>query len=318
MKHERITEEARQQAALYTLGLLTQHQAHCFELHLEECPVCRAEFGKLLLAVAQIGLAVKEEEPPRGFRERLEALIDSSRLPENIVGSPEETISKKEPGPEKKLAPPKKNEPEKSIFSASPGTPMSTAQPRSGKKAFVIHTIIYVIFAALAVFAFHTWQSIENENAWMQNRIESLNDNLADLRQQLELGLEDTERLEYFFKLFRNPFVRIARLKGPLSTPENTGVVFCDSLAGEIAVIGTFAPAPPEMVYQLWFTTPSGRTHIGMLPSDKTGNIFTAIKFNHSMSAFSGATAIVTLESENDLQIRTAPTEPWSASGRVE
>ncbi|MDR0843159.1 MAG: anti-sigma factor [Acidobacteriota bacterium] len=74
MKHERATEAVRQRASLYALGLLTQHEALSFELHLEECLVCRAELEKIEHAVAKIGLAVDEVEPPEQLRERLRAL----------------------------------------------------------------------------------------------------------------------------------------------------------------------------------------------------------------------------------------------------
>jgi hypothetical protein len=45
MRHERATEELRELAAFYALGSLTQHEAHSFEIHVQEgCPVCEAGF----------------------------------------------------------------------------------------------------------------------------------------------------------------------------------------------------------------------------------------------------------------------------------
>ena len=36
MKHERLTEEVQELAALYALGALTQHEARSFEIHLRD------------------------------------------------------------------------------------------------------------------------------------------------------------------------------------------------------------------------------------------------------------------------------------------
>ena len=81
MKHERATEEVRQQASLYALSLLTQNEARGFELHLEECTICRTELEKIEHAVAKIGLAAEETEPPPHLRERLLAILPPSSLP---------------------------------------------------------------------------------------------------------------------------------------------------------------------------------------------------------------------------------------------
>ena len=311
MKHERATEATRQQAALYALGLLTQHEAHCFELHLEECLTCRAEFAKLLLASAQIGLAIKEEAPPEGLRERLAARIDSPRRNKRLSGLPEKQESVKTIEPEKKPEPTKINAPI-SVYAPKPLAP-----PRSRKAAFVIQAIIYVLFAALGVYAFYYRQSVEKEKSELRVRIESSEDSLTDLRRQLELQRENADKLERFQEMFRTHSVRIARLNGQPST-NHTGAVLWDDLTDDITVIGAFDPAPAGKVYLLWFSTPSERIFVGPLPSDRNGRVLTVIKLNQNMNAATDVMAIVTLESENDSSARTTPTAPWIASGRVE
>ena len=296
MKHERATEEVRQQAALYALDLLTQHEARCFELHLEECSVCRVELDKLLLAAAQIGLAVKEEEPPYDFGERLAARIDWSPRAELLSEFSEE----------------KKSEPEKKNSSKS------ADRPRSRKTATVVHTIIYIFI--LAAFAFYAWQATVKERLRLQNHIESSNDDLADLRRQLDTQRENTEKLGNFLELFNKPSVRIARLTGQPATPNNTGAVFWDSLTDDITVVGVFTPTPAGEIYQLWFETSSGTTSVGLLPSDESGHIFTVTKLNQSVNAASsdtGIMAVVTLESESDSSERIEPEGSWIAIGRI-
>ena len=342
MKHENATEVTRQQTALYALGLLTQHEAHCFELHLEECHVCRTEFGRLLLAAAQIGLAVSEKEPPQGFRERLVERIDSSTQFGRPSDSPEENepeeneseTNEPEPEPEKnpmvaknpkfeknsrfKKNPrfEKNNEPEKSTFSNKTKAPAPT--PRSGKPVSAINAAIYVILAALAAFAFYSWQSAEKEKSQSQSRIESSKNDLDNMRRQFNEQQENTEKLEKIMEFIRKPSVRVARLKGQAPTPNNTGAVFWDELTGDIAVVGAFAPTEDGKFYQLWLTASSGTTPVEMLPSEWNGNIFTVTKIDQNIGAASGVTAIVTLESESDSATRKVPTRPWSASGRFD
>ena len=313
----------RHQAALYAIGLLTQHEAHCFELHLEECPVCRAELAKLLLASAQIGLAVKEESPPEGLRERLAARIDSPRRDQPLSDLPE----KHEPAPappsdepRKSTKPGEKPEPAKKTFSIPAVTPIQLEPPPRSRKAVIfIHAIMYAILAALGAYAFYLWQNVEQENFEFQSLIAAAEDNRADLTRQLESQRENAEELKKFQDMFHDPSMRVARLKDRPSSPDHTGAVLWNSLTGNITVIGTFNPAPAGMVYRLWFSAPSGRIFVGPLPSDRTGRILTVVKLNQdSLAASSNITAIVTLESESDVSTRTEPATPWIASGRVE
>ena len=314
MKHERATEEARQQTALYALGLLTQHEAHCFELHMEECDVCRAELARLLLASAQIGLAVSEQEPPEGFRERLAARIDLSPRLAPLSDLPK----KQEPAPPQTPEPRKIPEPAKIPSYVRFSTPVSIEQPRYGKKAFVINAIIYVLLAALAAFAFYSWRSAESEKLRLSDRVKTSLDDLADLRQRLSSPMGNTEGLEKFEEMLRKPSVRVAWLKGRPLMPHCTGVVLWDDLTGDITVIGAFDPAPDGKTYRLWLSDSSTSISACLLPSDKNGGVFTSLKLEEGIPATTGVTAIVTLESENDLLSHAAPELQWIASGQVE
>ena len=319
MKHERATEEMRHQAALYALGLLTQHEAHCFELHLEDCPVCRAELAKLLLASTQIGLAVNEENPPEGLRERLAARIDSSLRDNPLPVLPERQEAAPASPPAEPVKTPKpeaKPETAKKAISIATAAPIP---PRSRKAAVFIHAIMYAVIVALGVYAFYLWQNVEKEKFELQSRIEAAETSQADLLRQLESQRENVGKLERFQDMFHNPSVRVARLKGQASSPDHTGAVIWNNLTGDITVIGTLDPAPAGMVYRLWLSSPSEKISAGRLASDRNGRILTAVKFNHdSLAASSGVTAIVTLESEKDLSTRTEPATPWIASGKIE
>jgi hypothetical protein len=309
VKHERATEETRQQAALYALGLLAQHEAHCFERHMGDCPVCRTEFAKLLFASAQIGLAVKEERPADDLRKRLSARIDSSNRPRPLS----------DPQKHQFIPPGKNPEPlRKNPSVPAPKAPAPVAQPRSGKTAFIVNAIVYVLLAALAAFTFYLWRSAGQENIRLHNRMELSENEIADLLKRLDSQQENTAKLEKFKEMFDIPFLRVIPLEGQPAAPYSTGAVLWDSLAGDITVLGVFNPAPAGMVYRLWFSSAYEKISLGPLPSDKNGHIFTSIKLKQGMSADTSVMAIITLESSSDLAARVEPAEPWIAAGRAE
>ena len=372
MKHDRATELARQQVALYTLGLLTQHEAHCFELHLEECQVCRREFNRLLLAASQIGLAASEKEPPLGFRERLIERIDSSTRSELLSDPPKE----KEPALEKELELEKEPAPGKNTkfekisrfdnkieiekkfdsgkISKFKRNPLFEKKSELGKKVIPLQaiapepiesprpevikiaiSIVVVVFFAFAIYAWQTdWkppvkssiltnlyqslQSIWKGTPRVQSRLDMPRDEMADLRQQYNMQLENMDHLEKIVDLLRKPSIRIARLKGQPPWPHNTGVVFWDESAGSITVVGAFDPLPEGMYYHLWISTSSSMIPVGTLQSEWNGDTLGVLKFIRNVSANSTVTAIVTLESGSEILASSKPSEPWSASGRFE
>jgi hypothetical protein len=321
VRHERATEETRQQAALYTLGLLTQHEAHCFELHLEECFVCREEHVKQMSATAQIGLAIKEEKPPNDLSERLAERIDFYThtnyfpdLPQNHSSTPvyeSENSTDSEKVTEswrKNFYVPVYNPDQEELFSAD-------------RITFITHVAAYSILSILVILGIYIWFTSNQEKAQLHNRLEASEDGRAELKWQLDqLGpvLENAEKLGKFQEMLHKPSVRIARLKGQPSTPDDTGTVLWDSIDNNILVVGTFEPAPEGKVYHLWFSVSSERISVGPLQSDIFGSIFTSINLDRHISATSIITAIITLESDSDLSIRKEPAWPWSATGRLD
>lgn len=322
MRHERATEETRQQAALYTLGLLTQHEAHCFELHLDECFVCREEHAKQMSATAQIGLAIKEEKPPNGLSERLAERIDSSThtnyfpdLPQNHEPAAVLYESEKSIDSEKRTESWRKN------FYVPTYNPDQEESLRPDRTTFITHVVAYATLSILVILGIYIWLTSYQEKTELRHRLEASEDGRAELKwqlDQLEPVLENAEKLGKFQEMLHKPSVRIARLKGQPSTPDDTGTVLWDSIDNNILVVGTFEPAPEGKVYHLWFSVSSERISVGPLQSDIFGSIFTSINLDRHISATSIITAIITLESESDLSIRKEPAWPWSATGRLD
>ena len=77
MQHHSVNDELREQAALYSLGMLEPELSEIFERHVKTCEVCRAE----VRAFDEIGteLAVSAAtEPPAHLRDRVLAAIRDS------------------------------------------------------------------------------------------------------------------------------------------------------------------------------------------------------------------------------------------------
>jgi quercetin dioxygenase-like cupin family protein len=79
MKHNISQDEMRERAALYALGVLTQHEARAFEEHVAEgCGFCHSELEVFEQVVGAIALDAGEQEPSPDVRERLIASLNDA------------------------------------------------------------------------------------------------------------------------------------------------------------------------------------------------------------------------------------------------
>jgi quercetin dioxygenase-like cupin family protein len=70
-RHEAVTEEVRERASLYHLGLLEPSESAEFERHLAECQVCQAETRAFRETAAQLVFALPPSKPAPGIREQM-------------------------------------------------------------------------------------------------------------------------------------------------------------------------------------------------------------------------------------------------------
>ncbi len=90
MRHERVTDEIREQAALHALGLLDPEQARALERHLGSCPVCEAEVRALAGTAAALPLALPAAPPDPALRRKLlERAAPAPALPDHVVRAAE-------------------------------------------------------------------------------------------------------------------------------------------------------------------------------------------------------------------------------------
>src|SRR2546428_11132169 len=78
MSERHPTEENREQAVLYALGLLEAGEARAFGVHLEEgCAACESELRQFEHVVAQLGFSAEAVHPPAAVRAQLMSRIGS-------------------------------------------------------------------------------------------------------------------------------------------------------------------------------------------------------------------------------------------------
>ncbi|MGH6802202.1 MAG: hypothetical protein ACREC3_02395, partial [Methyloceanibacter sp.] len=76
MKHEHLTDESRETAALHALGILGQEEAQTFAEHLKEgCLLCAEELRVVEQVVSQLGYAAPSVQPRPEVRARLFARL---------------------------------------------------------------------------------------------------------------------------------------------------------------------------------------------------------------------------------------------------
>src|SRR5262245_24541744 len=79
-KHTTVTDEVRERASLYHLGLLEPSESAEFERHLTECEVCQSEARAFGETAAQMAFALPQSKPSPGLRKRLLRLA----IPANV------------------------------------------------------------------------------------------------------------------------------------------------------------------------------------------------------------------------------------------
>jgi len=298
LKHERVTEDVRELAALYALGSLTQNEALSFEMHLREgCTACKAELRRFERAVAGIGFSAEEIRAPENIREMLMARIERE---------PQSTEVPVLPAQGKKIEPPKP-----AISSPPSSASVLFRSPRkepSRSPGIYAALIILLIFLGAALYALH---SVRGTNTELEAKLAAANDDLSNLNILLDSQEEKTARLEQIASTVEKPETRIARLIEQTPAKPSLGALLWDTKQNHCLLLGSLPSPPPGKVYQLWFVTASARVSAGMIQTDPRGRIFAKVSVPET--AANAALALITLEPGTGSQI---PTSPYYAVGR--
>jgi anti-sigma-K factor RskA len=283
LKHERVTEEIRELAALYALGALTQHEARSFEIHLRDCPVCKSELRRSELAAAGIGLAAEEAETPDYVRDLLLARVEREpRVPVSIDSS----------------------NPDKPALTALSQIDDSRSEPgRYGSKLDWALRIAFIVSVLTNLVAFYNLHSMQALNARQAIELSSSQTAVDVLQKELEGQKKKPKDLEQILKIVGKSEVRVARLVGQPPAPSSSGTLFWDAEQRRYLLMGSFPPAPQGKAYQLWLVTPARKISAGLVNINSDGSaIITATISEDSPDA----TAVgITLEREGGSRMPT-------------
>lgn len=305
MIHEKATEEIREIAALFSLGVLTQHEAQSFQTHLHEgCPVCEAEYHRFRHIAAEIGLSANEVPAPDYICELILARIDRE-MPEEAAEAETDTETEPEKEPEKE--PEIAREPEKVVPKPS-AKPVLTQPP--AERPTVFPWILAAIFAVIAVITFFAYRSQQSEISRLNRENASLETDYKDLEALYDIQKGRRGELEQIISAVSKPETRILHLAGMSPAPTASGAMLWDAQKNRCLVFGYMPPVPQGKAYQLWFMTPSANIPSGLLKPDPSGRIYEEFPVPADISSM---TMVITREPESGSKV---PTTPYYAIGR--
>ncbi len=303
MKHDRVTGEIQETAALYVLGALSQFEAGAFEAHLRDgCPVCEAEFRRFDGTAGQIGAGVPEVETSAYLRELLFARIEREPQQESAE-SPvvkETQSSAAEVKPSETPATPPATAPLSNIF-APP------AQERS--------RLPWVVAACLAIAAglgFFAWKQADDNAKQTGEKLAAAQADATNLRALIDVQRDRSRELEQINSALANPATRIIHLQSQKAESGVSAAIFWDTQKGRLLMIGSFPPDPEGRVHQLWLLLPGISVNAGLVRADSLGHVFMTIDIPVDLSKLSGAS--ISLEPPGGSK---QPTPPVIATGKV-
>lgn len=274
MKHECITKEGQELAALYALGALSQFEARAFDVHLREgCPACDFELKQFDEVVGLLGAAA-EPVAPSGYVRDLLAM--------RIQREPSEA-----PTPAASVIP-------------FPEQPVVSQPPARASSTVVRPWLPWAVAAAFLlafVFSFTAWRTSRSAmQAQLDQNRESTSavlDENAELKQRLS---NTSTELEQINSVLTSASWHVIPLKGQEPAPDSSATVYWDVQGNRWVVTADLPPAPEGKVYQLWFVTSQAKISAGLIHPDRAGHGFIALQFPPDIGPL--AAAAITLEPE--------------------
>ncbi|MFY9554552.1 MAG: anti-sigma factor [Blastocatellia bacterium] len=293
MKHDRITNESQELAALYALGALSQYEAKAFDAHLREgCAVCTTELTQFNSVVGVLGTEATPVTAPAYLRDLLTMRInrEASAAPPasaSVIQFPEQAGVARKPALER------------------------TTLGRT--------LLPWAIAAALLVafgYTFVKWQADRRsfEAALDQNKgaaSEALNEN-ADLRAQIGQLNDTSTELAEINSVLRSARWRIIPLSGQNPARDSSARVYWDVQGNRWVVTADLPPPPEGKIYQLWFVMSDAKISAGFIKPDNRGHGFTVVDLPRNVNQL--AAVAITLEPEGGSQ---QPTMPIYALGKA-
>jgi anti-sigma-K factor RskA len=259
LKHDRVTEEIQETAALYALGALSQQEARAFDLHLMEgCEVCKAELTQFDQVTSVLGSATLPVTPSAYLRDLLTVRIEKEAArPRSASGSV--------------VAFPEKRSAAKKLLGRVP----------SGSAL-----VPWAVAAALLIAFAYTFISWRSERQSMHSTLDQeraqrykYSDENASLKDQINKETELSTELAQINAVLSSPQYKVLYLSGQGPSPEATARVYWDIRGSRWVVTANLPPAPQGKIYQLWFVTSAAKVSAGLIKPDKTGHGFAVLAY---------------------------------------
>lgn len=279
MKHESITKEGQEIAALYALGALSQHEARAFDVHLRDrCPVCELELKQFDEVVGLLGVSVEPETPSGYVRDLLTMRIQREISETSTLGRP--------------VIP----------FSEQPIVRQAPAKASPTLSRSWLPWAVAAAFLLAFVFSFTAWRT---SRSTLQAEVEQIRgSSAAVLSENAELKEQLAETVQ-INSVLSSPSSRVLQLAGPEPAPGLSATVYWDVLGSRWVVSANLPPAPEGKVYQLWFVTAEAKISAGLIRPDRLGHGFAILTFPTDIGPL--AATAVTLEPEGGSEQPTTP-----------
>ncbi|MEW6129802.1 MAG: anti-sigma factor [Acidobacteriota bacterium] len=319
MKYERSKEEKQEQAALFALGALGQHESRVFEETLADGdPQLEAELKTFDKVVEALGYSVDPVEPPQFILDVLQMRIEKEPqlAKANTLTFPEPSLISPPPVPVAFPQPAVELKPKMVVEKATvkPDNVVSIEQKKSGRSS-AFRFIPWAIAAGLLIFVslvFIKYRDEQTITSGLRSQLEILIDQNNKIRDDIRAKDEKVYELARINEVIQSEGHRRINLEGQPPAPNSQALIHWDVKTNQWLVSADLPPAPEGKVYQLWFVTPDAKISAGLLKPNHTGHAFTEIPLPADLTNL--AAAAITLEPEGG---SAQPTMPIFVLGKI-
>ncbi len=326
MRHERSTEEKQEQAALYALGALCQHDAKMFEEALHEGDSeLGAELQSFVKVVEVLGFSAPAIEPSEFLLDVLQTRIgrESQEIPQvKTIPFPERTsplhalqqiVAEHQPSPAQEKIVPASNPGPVNTAPQSNVVPWQTPpQPRKSGAALFIPWALAASLLIGALLVTYKWNDERQRNKELSAQTELLIEQTKKSRDDIRQRDEKVYELARINEVISAEGNRQITLAGQTPAPTSKAIVYWDTKANQWLVSAELPSVPEGKVYQLWYVTADAKISAGLIKPNPSGHAFVEITLPKDLNNL--AAAAITLEPEGG---STQPTMPIYTLGTI-
>jgi anti-sigma-K factor RskA len=259
LKHQIVTEDCQERAALYALGALNQLEARAFDRHLQDgCEVCDAQTREFEQVIDLLGESALQVTPPDYLRDVLNARITKEA---QSATAHRATTAEVIPFPER----------------AKTTAPLSP--PKTGPLRPLIPWAIAASLLIALTYSVIAWRNDRRafQAANGQSDVAAMLKENTELKEKLSSENQRAHELAQINSVLVSGQRKVVTLAGQPVAPSSSASVYWDMQNRRWVVTADMPPAPAGKVYQLWFVQGDKKVSAGVIPSDAKGHGFTVV-----------------------------------------